>query len=339
MGNITSSKNFLRDTISEQIALRSGLLLTVGESTTILRRHSYSDVEIFEGTGEDGMRVRPEDVEELIRHLRYFIGDLPDPRHPIAARVELWNDMEKDGVDPTPLLEALNKITGADKKIAGIGKVHFSASELADDIAALCTIDRVFINRFASVIAETLDRSVQWFQITEIDTAWAIPLDHLFQAENIPADPETYLDQRYLDYLAQNSEDLHRIHWRNFERLTTEFFNRKGFEVELGPGRDDGGVDVRVWNKGTKISGPPLLLIQCKRYKTTNEVEIESVKAFWTDVHYEGAHRGLIATTSRIAPGGIATSVGRRWPLGFAENEQVSHWAKQMWRHSVMSKR
>ena len=84
-----------------------------------------------------------------------------------------------------------------------------------------------------------MDRSVQWFQIQEIDTSWALPLGDLFQAENIPDDPETYLDQRYLDYLAQNSEDLHRIHWRNFERLTTEFFSRKGFEVELGPGGDD----------------------------------------------------------------------------------------------------
>jgi restriction system protein len=338
VGNISSSKNFMRDTISEQIALKSGLLLTVSESRTLLRRHSYSDVSIFKGAGEDGMRVRPEDVEELIRHLRYFIGDLPDPRHPIAARFELWNAMEKEGVDSSPLIEALNKVTGANNKVAGIGKVHFTARELADDISTICTIDRSFVDRFASVITETLDRSVQWFQIAEVDTSWALPLNDLFQAENIPADPETYLDQRYLDYLVQNSEDLHRIHWRNFERLTSEFFNRKGFEVELGPGGNDGGVDVRVWNKGTKLAGPPLLLIQCKRYKKTNEVQIESVKAFWTDVHCEGAYRGLIATTSRVAPGGIATSVGRCWPLGFAEHEQVSHWVRQMWRHSVLSK-
>jgi restriction system protein len=80
-------------------------------------------------------------------------------------------------------------------------------------------------------------------------------------------------------------------------------------------------------------------VIQCKRYKETNDVEIETIKAFWTDVHYEGAHRGLIATTSRIAPGGISVSVGRRWPLGFAQQEQVSNWVKQMWSHSVLRRR
>jgi restriction system protein len=319
----------MRDTISEQLALKNGLLLTTSESHTILKRHGFSDLSFFEGSGADGMRVRPEDVEELIRHLRYFVGDLPDPRHPIAARIDLWKDMEKDGVDPHPLLDALQQVTGQ-------GKPFITTKDLANEIAAVCTIHRQYVDRFASVISQTMDRSVQWFQVEEIDTSWAIPLGDLFQTESIPADPETYLDQRYLDFLAKNSEDLQRIHWRNFERLTTEFFRRKGFAVELGPGGDDGGIDVRVWKNGADLKGPPLLLIQCKRYKDTNDVEIETVKAFWTDVHYEGAHRGLIATTARIAPGGIAVSVGRRWPLGFAQHEQVNHWVQQMWRHSVL---
>jgi restriction system protein len=322
----------MRDTISEEIALKSGLLLTTSESHTILKRRGFSDVSVFEGSADDGMRVRPEDIEELIRHLRYFIGDLPDPRHPIATRIELWKDMEREGVDPDPLLNAL-------KHVSGQGRQFVTSKELADNIAASCTIPRPYVDRFAAAISQTMDRSVQWFQVEEINTSWAIPLGDLFQTENIPADPEAYLDQRYLDFLAKNSEDLQRIHWRNFERLTAEFFSRKGFVVELGPGGDDGGIDVRVWNGGADLTGPPLLLIQCKRYKATNDVEIETVKAFWTDVHYEGAHRGLIATTSRIAPGGIAVSVGRRWPLGFAQHEQVSHWVKQMWRHSILSNR
>jgi len=319
MGNISCSKRFMRDTISEEIALKSGLLLTTSESYTILKRRGFADLAIFEGSDEDGMRVRPEDVEELIRNLRYFIGELPDPKHPIATRIELWEDMEKDGVDPHPLIEAL-------KQVASQGRQIITIREFAEEIAAICTIKRPYVDRFAAAISQTMDRSVQWFQVEEIDTSWAIPLGDLFQAENVPSDPETYLDQRYLDFLAQNSEDLRRIHWRNFERLTAEFFRRKGYVIELGPGGDDGGIDIRVWNSGSDVNGPPLLLIQCKRYKDKNDVEIETVKALWTDVRYEGAHRGLIATTSRIAPGGIAVSVARRWPLGFAQHEQVSKW-------------
>jgi hypothetical protein len=56
----------------------------------------------------------------------------------------------------------------------------------------------------------------------------------LFEGEHIPDDPTAYLDQRYIDYLAKNSEEMGRIHWRNFERLTTEFFRRLGYELDLG---------------------------------------------------------------------------------------------------------
>ncbi len=130
MGNISGSKRFMRDTISEQVVLKSGLLLTTSESHTILKSHGFSDLAIFEGLGDDGMRVRPEDVEELIRHLRYFVGDLPDPRHPIAARIQLWKDMEKDGVDPHPLLDALKQVTSQ-------GKQFITTKDLADDVAAV----------------------------------------------------------------------------------------------------------------------------------------------------------------------------------------------------------
>jgi hypothetical protein len=58
----------------------------------------------------------------------------------------------------------------------------------------------------------------------------AFALDRLFEGEHIPDDPTVYLDQRYLDYFAKNSEEMGGIHWRNLERLTTEFFRLDRFE-------------------------------------------------------------------------------------------------------------
>ena len=163
-----------------------------------------------------------------------------------------------------------------------------------------------------------------------------MPLSGLFQGEHVPSDPEVYLDQRFIDYLVKNSEDLQRIQWRNFERLTAEFFQRCGYEIELGPGTKDGGIDVRVWPSESGKEGPPLLIIQCKRYAEGNDVHVETVKAFWSDVVYENAQHGLIATTSRISPEGIKLSRARAWPLGFVQNKQVQHWVKTMWRHSPL---
>ncbi len=179
-----------------------------------------------------------------------------------------------------------------------------------------------------------MDRSINWLSAETLNLEWAIPLQVLFQSESIPDDPELYLDQRYIDYFVHNGEDLQRMHWRNFERLTSEFFRRCGYEVQLGPGGHDGGVDVRVWPGGSDKAGPPLLLIQCKRQIEGNDVSSVIVKALWSDVEFEGASHGLIATTSRIAPGGIKVSRGRRYPLEFAQHKQVSHWVRTMWRHA-----
>jgi hypothetical protein len=89
--------------------------------------------------------------------------------------------MEKDGVDPHPLLDALEQVTSQ-------GKQFISPKELADGIAAVCTFPRLYVDRFAAAISQTMDRSVQWFQVEEIDTSWAIPLGDLFQTENIPTE-------------------------------------------------------------------------------------------------------------------------------------------------------
>jgi hypothetical protein len=72
-------------------------------------------------------------------------------------------------------------------------------------------------------------------------------LDRLFQGEYIPNDSEVYLDQRYIDYLAKNGEDMGRIHWRNFERLTPEFFHSK---------IDSGGVHTARPDPPSSHAGP-----------------------------------------------------------------------------------
>ena len=120
------------------------------------------------------------------------------------------------------------------------------------------------------------------------------------------------------------------MHWRNFERLTSEFFRRQGYEVDLGRRTKDGGVDVRVWTDKESKNGPPFLLIQCKR--TRDVVGIETVKAFWTDVAFEQAEKGLIATTSSVSRDSKKICEVRKWPMSFAEGEQVQRWARSMWR-------
>ena len=69
-------------------------------------------------------------------------------------------------------------------------------------------------------------------------------------------------------------------------------------------------------------------------HKRGKEVKVEYVKALWADVHFAGAQRGLLVTTSAVAPGGRKICEARAWPLRIAENRDVSQWIKSLWRHA-----
>jgi hypothetical protein len=48
-------------------------------------------------------------------------------------------------------------------------------------------------------------------------------------------------------------------------------------------------------------------------------VGVETIKALWADVHFEGAEMGLIATTSAVSRDGQKLCEVRKWPMSFAE--------------------
>ena len=57
-------------------------------------------------------------------------------------------------------------------------------------------------------------------------------LEELFRSEGLETQYGSFFDQRYIDYLHRNFEDIDRVNWRKFEGLTGEYFDRQGFRVE-----------------------------------------------------------------------------------------------------------
>ena len=49
--------------------------------------------------------------------------------------------------------------------------------------------------------------------------------------------------------------------------MAAEYLSREGYSVEIGPGRDDGNIDIRCWTDEKQAGLPPTLLVQCKRQK------------------------------------------------------------------------
>jgi restriction system protein len=329
VGTIRISESDLLDIVSEEVACSCGVLLTDRNIAAIASRYEIDEVNGLSRAQDRVVRVRSEELEEAVVNLRKAIGNLPDAKPGIFIAMDKLVEMSERGVNVKRIGEAYLAISQS-------GKYASVSEEATEEIISISGAQKLDVCEFLVAVAEMQNRNVNFLYPHMTRKSWdgAVALDNLFHGEHIPNDPAVYLDQRFVDYLAQNGEDIEKMHWRNFERLATEFFRRRGYEVELGPGTRDGGRDVRVWTGRDSRSGPPLLLIQCKRHKTGNVVGVETIKALWADVSFEGAEKGLIATTSGVSRDGRKLCEIRKWPMSFAQAADVQRWARSMWRHA-----
>jgi len=175
--------------------------------------------------------------------------------------------------------------------------------------------ERLYQSPFNSI------RRVEWHDIRE--------LDELFASEKLESPHGEYFDQRFVNFLAENFDDIDNINWRQFEGLAPEFFGRLGFEVKIGPGRADDGVDIRLWPTEAAASNlPATVLVQCKRER--RKISKTVVKALWADVDAEGADSGLVVTTSSLSPGARQMWTARGYAIEEADRETLREWLDVM---------
>jgi len=135
-----------------------------------------------------------------------------------------------------------------------------------------------------------------------------------------------FFDQRFIDFLSVNHEKIGAIHWRKFEELVGECFDKFGYKVELGPGTNDDGVDLRVWSD--QFAEIPEYIIQCKRQKA--KIEKVTVKGLYADVLHEGAKMGLLVTTSEFSPGARKTVSARSYPVEEVNGQMIKSWLQEL---------
>ncbi|WP_292646396.1 restriction endonuclease [Mesorhizobium sp.] len=130
--------------------------------------------------------------------------------------------------------------------------------------------------------------------------------------------------QELFDHFSRRPDDLNRLHWQDFETLLFRIFQNQGFEAELGPGRGDNGVDLRLWQRDP--IGDVLTLVQAKRHAIGNKIDLTQVAALYGIAEVEGADRALFVTTSSYAP--VARRFASRTSdlLKLAERADVVEW-------------
>ena len=275
------------------------------------------------------IRVRSEEYEEAVRGLLYRVGNTPVyySTSPILAVIHrlavdpnrsedfetvlnrcmaLFKDASENTPQGTPLdLDGFLENVAAELGSAGVN----IAFEL---------LNAIVLQRHTS----------PWMPQRYFDWENTVELRDLFKSESLQTRYGKFFDQRFIDYLSQNFCRVDKINWRKFEGLTGEFFERAGFRVEIGPGRGDGGVDVRVWAPEDDAEKPPLILVQCKREQ--QKINQVVVKALWADVVWEGARSGLVVTTSSLAPNAEIVRKAREYQIAAADRQMVKAWIEQL---------
>ena len=323
MGRMWLDPGILIPSVGEIVGYKSGLALTKEQMFQKLQQSEYFDT--LKDSDNWAVTLRGEEFHFIILELLYQIGNIPSPKFefPADALVRKYSNNR-------------NKFKLAEDIIAVFIKV------MGNDVAANSTLIssflKIVVDMYGSVglnIAKTFLKEIDLYRHKDVflnfrRVEWRDirKLSELFESESLNTYYGTFFDQRFIDYLHQNFDDIDNINWRKFEGLTAEFFDRKGFNVNLGKGRKDGGIDIRVWPKKRIEGAPPLILVQCKRVKQSIGEGV--VKMLYADILDEKAESGLIVTSSSLSKPALNLCKARSYPITQADRKTLRKWIKAM---------
>lgn len=339
MASTTLPGTEIYDFLSELAGRKAGLALGLPE---IIEHLAGGDLPPTDGSA---VRIRHEEVEALARRLLYRLGALEFDDPYSTPAMSLWarfRDDTKSAQIVETILEEFMSCFGPDfeepdlKMPTAVRASSFV--NLFDDamditpmfkrvVAVHGEVAMPILLEFHARLTDHLTGSIlSKYRRTEWTNAEV--LRDLFNSEGVNPAHGAFIDQRFVDYLARNFDAVDSMNWRKFEGLTAEYFHRAGCRVEVGKGRADGGVDVRVWRPDAPAGASPLILVQCKRQKS--KVGKVVVKALWADVEHEEAESGLIVTTNALEPGALETAIARSYSVSAIERTKLKSWIETL---------
>ncbi len=317
----TMSVAQMMDTIQECLIVKSGMYLDYNEIKKILESFEDDISEfILNNTENCVYGLRPEELEFVINSIRKELGELSDTNpFPMMSLLKEHPEYQDE-----MMLVAKSAHSCLDWHRKSFGNYEPLGDEFINKLIQVSGVSKRMAVLFLLILTRSLDRSFSYLQPTK---KWdgIILLSDLFDSKKLPDLPDVFFDQRYIDYLSNHTDALYDIHWRQFEGLTAEFFSRNGFDVKIGTGSKDGGIDIFATHKDTNA----MIIIQCKRYSKNNLVKVNAVKALYFDTIDNGASGALLATTSHLSPAGKEITA-RNYSISAAEHESIVRWVKSM---------
>lgn len=104
------------------------------------------------------------------------------------------------------------------------------------------------------------------------------------------------VNERLLQYLADNPNEWYNLEPRKFEEVMAEIYTKLGYNVKITSETRDGGKDLIITdNRGF---GDFMYYVECKHYKPENHVGIGFVQRLHGVVNGDRVNGGVLATTS-----------------------------------------
>ncbi|MEZ0093636.1 restriction endonuclease [Streptacidiphilus sp. EB129] len=338
MGGIRSSGRAVVEAVIELVGAKSGLAIT--ERDLIRALEKVHCIAFYPGMSLEPQRIRAEAVQvlyfgalevfcepgalRLISALGHAVPQRLDGNHELAERAIAFVKLCLRDQGLGTIMESV--WDRFPHRPVGCG------SELEAAVVAAVEIvnDPELAMAAKIVLEESLlrEKHSNWTFPQQSEWVDAVQLAELFKSDSAVAEYGRFFDQRFINFLANNFEVIGSIHWRKFEALVAEYFHRSGFQVELGPGGNDNGVDIRVWESGQGQSGAPTLIVQCKRER--RKIAKVVVKALAADVRWEGAQAGMLVATADWSPGAREVVVTRKYPVHEVNPPILRNWLEDM---------
>ncbi|HDO8003185.1 restriction endonuclease [Legionella pneumophila serogroup 1] len=316
----------LADILTERLAFKAGLLLSMTEILNHL--NSSSEREIIESSEKHLIVLRAEDFEQLYLTLLKNTGYLHEDYEPDPAGIAIYHKYKDTSLEP--VVQGVLKILTTSMRTCVENALKKEVKEW-DPKPLFIESLKQFGKDGVTVLSEFL-ACQHAYQMLSFDTNlryddWSstVSLSDLFLSQKNNSESNKFFDQRYIDYLYKNYSSIEKIHWRKFEELTAEYFQSQGFKVEIGPGSNDDGVDIRVWSPDDFSEQG---IIQCKRVK--DKIEKSIVKSLYADVLYNNAMYGLIVTTSELSPGSRSVISQRGYPIQEINKVNLLKWLNDL---------
>lgn len=330
MGGMWFDPEVLGDSLSETAGYKSGLALSVEEMCDHLSDTSYADLLVSSET--EIVRIRSEDYDDLFYKLLHRIGYTDEEFNGDISGIGLYHKYK--GTELEEVHEGVLEIFLSTWPTI-MEEAHKNNSKLLNPELFMRSADSKYgrpglemaferievMNKGLTLNPHSGMRYTNWKNIETLES--------LFKGGAGKPEAGLFIDQRFINYLNANHNKLVDVHWRKFEELTAEYFSREGYNVELGPGSNDDGVDVRVWKASQEQDkDPPHIIIQCKRQK--KKIEKVVIKGLHADIQFQEAELGLIVTSSELSPGAKKTISIRGYAINEIDNSGIRKWLEKL---------